>query len=952
MLPAQPHARTSDGFGRLLRDTGFRAFLWTQFLGAFNDNVYKIIVSMRAVHLAAGGHYLSLAGAVFVLPFLLFSGYSGHLADAVPKRSVLISIKIFEIAVMLFGLAAFFSTRIELMLVVLFLMALHSTIFSPAKYGIVPEMLPAAELSRANALLEMSTFVAIVMGTSIGAFFFTLWKNQPWNMGFATLAIAVAGLLTSFGITRVPAAGATGKFLFNPFSEVLAGTRHLLLQRQLWLSVVGISYFWFLGALFQLDLLLFGSEVLRVSDLQVGLLITSLAVGIGVGSMLSGRLSGNKIELGLVPLGSLLMAVFSVALFFTRHSYRLSVADLMLLGISSGLFIVPLNAFLQHRSDPHEKGRILATNNFYNTVGMLLASGMLWSLHDKLHVAPDKLILVCGLLTLLVTAYIVWVLPRYAIRFSLWLLMHTFYRFQILGREHAPNCGPALLVSNHMSWIDGFLVGACIQRFLRYMIWKPYFEARGFHSFLRFIHAIPVDESNPRQIVYSIRRARQELQDGHVVCIFAEGSMTRTGNLLPFKRGLEKIVAGLDAPVIPVHLSGVWGSIFSFSGGRFLKKWPLRVPYRITVSFGAPMPLGATNDDARQAVQELGSEAATRQVRADDRLDLQFLRVARRHWSRPAIADADGRRLTYGQTLSSALVLARQVRAAYTAGSPVPVSGALAHIAVVLAGRVPVNAPDALSEAMLARASWFDRFRANVAARLLPAKLLLTAQTPYSPAAITGSPDVLLSHANVVSNIAALQQLLWLTPDDRVAGVLPLSDPFGLTLTLWLPLLTGCGALYPPREATVLIATPALYEEYVQCCSREDLGSVRMALSVGAPLALAAAFQEKFGRELLEVYGCAEMTAVIALNSPNRSEGDMLQIGHKPGTQGHPLPGVAITIVDEAGVSLPPGRQGRLLVKGPSRMLGYVGQTVSQDAWFDTNAQATMDSDGFLTLVR
>ena len=150
----------------------------------------------------------------------------------------------------------------------------------------------------------------------------------------------------------------------------------------------------------------------------------------------------------------------------------------------------------------------------------------------------------------------------------------------------------------------------------------------------------------------------------------------------------------------------------------------------------------------------------------------------------------------------------------------------------------------------------------------------------------------------------------------------------------------------------MLIATPALYEEYVQCCSREDLGSVRMALSVGAPLALAAAFQEKFGRELLEVYGCAEMTAVIALNSPNRSEGDMLQIGHKPGTQGHPLPGVAITIVDEAGVSLPPGRQGRLLVKGPSRMLGYVGQTVSQDAWFDTNAQATMDSDGFLTLVR
>ena len=252
-----------NSFKDLLKNAGFHSFLWTQFLGAFNDNVYKILVSMRAVHVAAntgnGSQYLSLAGVVFVVPFLLFSGYSGHLADVVSKRKVLISVKVFEIFVMTLGLAAFFSTRIELMLLVLFLMALHSTIFSPAKYGIVPEMLPDKDLSRANGLLEMSTFVAIVLGTSIGSFLFAVWKNEPWKMGVVTLAVAVAGFLTSLKITRVPPSGAHAPFQKNPFGEIWIGTKHLLKDRPLTLTVLGISYFWFLGALFQMDLFLFGS---------------------------------------------------------------------------------------------------------------------------------------------------------------------------------------------------------------------------------------------------------------------------------------------------------------------------------------------------------------------------------------------------------------------------------------------------------------------------------------------------------------------------------------------------------------------------------------------------------------------------------------------------------------------------------------------------------------------
>src|SRR2546425_176648 len=349
---------------QLLRNAGFHSFLWTQFLGALNDNMCKIVISMRAMHVAAstgsGSEYLALAGAVFVIPFLLFSGYSGRLADTLSKRTVLISVKAFEIFIMLFGLAAFFSTRIEWMLVVLFLMALHSTVFSPAKYGIVPEMLPDRDLSRANALLEMSTFVAIVLGTSIGTFLFTAWKEEPWKMGLVALAVALAGLATSFKITRVPAAGTTEPFRLNPFADAVAGTKHLVADRPLWLTVLGISYFWFLGALFQMALLLLGSETLHASDLRVGLLVTCLAVGIGAGSMLAGRLSGDKVELGLVPLGGILMSALSIGLYAARGSYTATAVVLAALGIASGLFIVPLNAFLQQRAGAKEKGRIIA----------------------------------------------------------------------------------------------------------------------------------------------------------------------------------------------------------------------------------------------------------------------------------------------------------------------------------------------------------------------------------------------------------------------------------------------------------------------------------------------------------------------------------------------------------------------------------------------------------------
>ncbi len=299
----------ASSYKELLKSGGFQSFLWTQFLGAYNDNVYKILVSLLAVEIGArngkGSEYLSLAGVVFIVPFLLFSGYSGHLADVFNKRRVLIATKSLEVISMGLAIPALVSQRLDLMMAVLFLLALQATLFSPAKYGILPEMLPDRDLSRANGLLEMSTFVAIVVGTSSGTFLFSAWKHEPWKLGATMLAIAVVGTLMSFKIGRVASPAVRAPFALNPFSEVLTGMKRLYGDRALWLTVIGMSYFWFLGALFQMDLILLGREVMKLNEMRVGLMVTALAVGIGAGSMAAGRLSGDKVELGLVPLGSL-----------------------------------------------------------------------------------------------------------------------------------------------------------------------------------------------------------------------------------------------------------------------------------------------------------------------------------------------------------------------------------------------------------------------------------------------------------------------------------------------------------------------------------------------------------------------------------------------------------------------------------------------------------------------
>lgn len=1016
----------------LLKSFGFQSFLWTQFLGALNDNFYKMVVSLLAINAAAssggGSGYLPMAGALFILPFFLFSGYAGYMADVHNKRSVLIITKSFEIVAMGTALLTFWIGRIDLMLVVLFLMALQSTFFSPAKYGILPEMLPYRDISRANGLLEMSTFLAIILGTSIGGLIFAAWKDRLEMIGVALIIIAIIGTVTSLGISRVPSSGAVKPFCLNPWAEIISGIRRLYRDRPLWLTVVGISYFWFLGALLQMDILLFGKEVMRLNDQWIGIMVAFLAIGIAIGSLAAGRLSGDRIEPGLIPIGSVGIGSFSILLSFSEVSYTLSSIALFLLGFFAGLFIVPLYAFLQQKSGREEKGRLLATNNFMGTGGILLASGVLWLFRDLFNIQADGIILIFGLFTFIVTGYIVREVPRFLVRFILWILIHTVYRIRIIGQENIPLRGPALLVSNHVSFVDPILVGLCTHRFIRFLVTTSYYDIRSLQWFFRLMQAIPIPEKSRKGIFQSIEQAQDELRQGNIVCVFAEGMISRTGNILPFKRGFERIIEGLDIPVIPVHLDRLWGSIFSFSEGRFFWKWPRRIPYPVTVSFGKPMPKNVNTQGVRQAVMELGSEAVQYRRGLGDLLHLRFIRTAKRNWSSFCMADSTGKELTYGRALVWSLLFAEWIKRYSPEDSmvglllPASVGGALANIAVLMAGKVSVNlnftaGREAMESAIgqcgirtiLTSRKFLEKakiedikgmvFLEDVMKEIRPIQKVITMVVAFFLPSIilkrfighgnikpedlatvifssgsTGVPKgIMLSHHNIISNIQGFSQVFNLSKKDRLMGVLPFFHSFGFTGTIWFPMNSGFGAVFHPNpmdaktigemvskyKATILLSTPTFCSAYIRKCSTEELSSLRYVI-VGAEKlreSFARAFKEKYGIDLLEGYGSTEMGPVVSVNIPDVEHGTVRQRGFKPGTVGHPISGVIARVVDiDTGEPLPCDREGMLLVRGPNRMMGYLGQPektkeILHDGWYITGDIASIDEDGFITIT-
>ena len=609
----------------LLRERRFAPFFWTQFLGAGNDNVYKnaliIFVAFHAARLTTldPNALVNLAGAVFIAPFVLLSATSGQIADKVEKSRLIRWIKLFEIAIMVVGLAGFWRQNLALMFAALALLGIHSALFGPVKYAILPQHLKPEELIGGNGLVEMGTFVAILLGTIAGGVVVAIEPNGPILACALAIAIAVAGYLTSRGIPHTPAVAPDLAINWNPFSETWRNLRIAQENRVVWLSMLGISWFWFYGAIFLAQFAGFSRDILGGNEHVVTFLLALFSVGIGVGSLLCERLSGRKIELGLVPFGSIGLTLFAADLwlasdslratglagldaFFARPAHWRVAADLLLIGLFGGFYIVPLYALIQERSAPSHRSRIIAANNILNAIFIVASAGIAVALLG-VGLSIPQLFLVNALMNAAVAIFIFGLVPEFLMRFLAWLLVHTFYRVDKEGLDRIPETGACVVVCNHVSYVDAVVIAACVRRPIRFVMDHRIFKVPVLSFIFRTMRTIPIAPAKEDATMKdrAFAEVAKALAAGEIVGIFPEGKLTETGELNPFRPGIQQIVETTPVPVVPLALRGLWGSFFSRSRGGTAMRRLRGVFSRIALVAAPPVPAERVTLDGLQA---------------------------------------------------------------------------------------------------------------------------------------------------------------------------------------------------------------------------------------------------------------------------------------------------------------------------------------------------------------
>jgi 1-acyl-sn-glycerol-3-phosphate acyltransferase len=619
----------------LLGQRRFAPFFWTQALGAFNDNAFRnALVMLVAFQMGLDDKsvslYTNLAPALFILPFFLFSATAGQLAEKYEKTRIIRWVKLFEIGAMALAAVGFLTHDTGLLLAVLFLMGLHSTTFGPIKYAILPQALKPEELVGGNGLVEMGTQLAMLIGMIAGNSLMLVAGIGPWLASAATVAVAVAGYLASRRIPAAPATAPELRFNWNPLSETARVLGIVRRDSAVFNAVLGISWFWFFGTVLIAQLPNYTRETLGGDGSVNTLVLTLFSIGTGVGALLCERMSGRRVEIGLVPLGAFGLTVFGVDLYFARHgaaiahgldwlaflrsggSWRIAL-DLALIGVFAGFYVVPLFAFVQARAPREQLSRVIAGNNIVNALLIVLAAGFGLGL-GALGLDAVETFLAAAVLNVAVAAYIFTLVPEFPMRFITWVLVNTLYRVRVEGMRHVPEEGPALLVCNHVSFMDPLLLMANLRRPTRFVMYYRIFNIPVLNFIFRTAKAIPIagQKEDPAVLAAAYEAIDEALAAGELVCIFPEGGLTRDGEIAPFRPGMLRILERRPVPVVPMALRGLWGSVWSRRDTRLGRaRLPRRFRARVELVVDAPVPPQPLRLDALEArVRQLRGELA------------------------------------------------------------------------------------------------------------------------------------------------------------------------------------------------------------------------------------------------------------------------------------------------------------------------------------------------------
>lgn len=860
---------TQPAVHQRLTSVSFIAYLAMTFLTAVNDSMFRWLIVPLGKHQfhewgwpqkTADSVVLSLGLGCFMLPFVVFAPWAGWAADRFSKRSSIIWLKVAEVFLMAAGLWAIHVAHVPSMFLLLFLIGAQAAFIGTSRLGIIPELVAKSNISAANGLSGVATLVAVIAGT-VGGYALADLTQKDHGYGlmlstFSLIGCAVLGVVSAVLISRVPVANPLARFQWNLVTDSLRDIRLVMQDRAILRVTMGIVFFWSLASLAQMNIDVFVTQELAddVAKVNPGPFMGMLVIGVGVGSLLAGWWSNGRVELGMVPFGTLLMGLACILLYFASDSPIMSGAMLMVIGLGGGLFNVPLIAYLQERSPHNKLGAILAACQQLTAIGMLAVAGLFWMMQTPMHMSSPQIFLISGLGIIPIVVYSVCILPQATIRFFVWLLSRFVYRVRTYGIENIPEQGPALLVANHVSWIDGVLILLASSRPIRMLAYADYVQHPIIKRLSNLFGIIPIRSGDgPRALIKSLNTATDALRQGQLVCIFAEGKISRIGQLLKFERGMLKILKDTDAPVVPVCLDELWGSIFSYEGGRFLWKKPKYWPYPVSISFGPPIPHVDNVDVVRSAVLELSAQSVLLRKERSMIPARRFIRQCRLGWNRRKVADSGGTELTGGRLLIGSLAFRKLLVSRVLkpeckyVGLLVPpsVGGVLANTALTLAGKVTVNLNYTLTEELVnfcireagikqvitSRAfmekrpikldaevvyledlkkqiTSADRVISFVLAKLMPAGMLakllgldkVKADDPMTvifTSGSTGEPKgVVLSQHNIGSNVDAVNELMRLTNTDVLLGVLPFFHSFGFTITMWLPLCADPGAVY------------------------------------------------------------------------------------------------------------------------------------------------------------
>ncbi|OGV39477.1 MAG: hypothetical protein A2020_03020 [Lentisphaerae bacterium GWF2_45_14] len=871
-----------------------------QFLGIFNDHAFKTIAVLAAVGFtesyARDSAFLAMLSMAYVLPFLIFSEAAGYLADRFPKRNVLVISKFAEVCVMALGALTLFkinSWGIAPLVSVMFLMAAQSAFFSPSFNGIIPEIFNDKEISHANGNIGMANFFAVIIGVGAGFMLKTLVADNLYLCGFLFTGLGLTGFLFTLRIPQGRAGNPQRKWHWNVIIKYWDGVMSLLKKPRLFLAMLSESYFFAVGAAVQTVLIVFAKYTLGIPgerSTDIGIIQLALAGGMGLGCWLAGRLSAGRVELGLVPFGAagMVMFFFTAALFPGEAIsaggimfYPLFLGSLFLLGISGGLFVIPLRAYQQNFTNPEERGNFFANANMVCFFMIMISSAVMFMLTSGsgeaaqrdasifenaalllqsccLSIDPRNIFMGMGVLTFIVSVLLFIKAPEYVGRCIILLISRTIYKIKMKDPEHIPEHGPALLVANHVSFVDGLLITACTSRLVHFLMHEDYYRQPLIYPFVKWAGIVEVPSAGkPRRTKELFETTRELLRKGELVCLFPEGKITRNGIMDEFRKGLFKMIPeNMDVPIIPIRLGMLWGSIFSYYYGKIRFKLPIEFPHPASVTVGKPLDKGVTPFKIRQVISELAAETEMEPREEERPIHYRFCLMARRHPFHVSVKDADGKEFRNFELFVGAALLSREIRKMVPkdrkyVGVMLPSStiSVMTVLGTMLADKVPamlnfsasresivLSAAKAKLNCILTSRKFLQKikmeplpemvFLEDIAPKISKLKKIIytsafflfprqeimnflapnTHRNVFGTAVLlfssgsTGIPKgIMLSHHNINSDVYSCIRIMGWRNSDRIVGNLPLFHSFGITTCFWIPLMIKAKAVYVPN---------------------------------------------------------------------------------------------------------------------------------------------------------